>query len=144
MPSLEFFVISQSVSFDQRTDRLSIFEVIDSLSPSRFPAVIPRLIAISVWNLTPEDKGTDFQANLHVEGPGTPSGDFRQNFTGDGDVQRMIHHLVNVPITQPGIITVAILLNNQPSATHQIRVAAADAAADDDGFLVYPQLARND
>jgi hypothetical protein len=141
MPSLEFFVVASSVSVDQRSNRLSILEVIDELLPVRFPARMPRVAAMTIWTLSEEDQGQDFQATLRVTSPGfdeTP--EFRQNFKGEGSAYRMLFHLLNVPVFKAGKIVFEIKLNGEHKAGHEIRVATADESATDDGFLIYTAL----
>ena len=138
MPSLEFFVVANSIAVDQRSNRLSIFEVIEDLAPIHFPAHLPRLAAITIWTLEQADQGQDFQATLRISGPEIPEpAEFRQNFTGDGDTQRMLFQLLNIPILGQGTMVFEMLLNGERRASHQVRIAAADAAASNDGFLIY-------
>lgn len=138
MPSLEFFVVSSTISIDQRTNRLSILEVIEDLEPVRFPARMARLTALTLWKIGPQERDQDFQAVLRVSCPGLEQpAEFRQNFIGDGPTQRMLFHLLRVPVLGQGTILFELFLNEQRVASHEIRVAPADAAAPDDGFLEY-------
>lgn len=107
MPSLEFFIVATTIAIDQRSNRVSILEVIEELEPVRFPAYLPRLAALTVWNLSPDDRDQDFQAHLSVTVPTLEKvGEFRQNFTGEGPTHRMLFQLRyrsfgQLPITTP-------------------------------------------
>jgi hypothetical protein len=139
MPSLEFFIVATTVAVDQRSNRVTIIEVIEELEPVRFPAFMPRVAALTIWNLSEDDKDQDFQAVLRVTVPGLETvGEFRQNFTAEGPTHRMLFQLQSVPVLMDGTILFEISLNGERKASHQIRIVAADATATDDGFLIYP------
>jgi hypothetical protein len=73
MPQLEYFLIAESISVDQSTNRVSLFNVLEEIQcaplPAGTPAIpgrtgIPQLVAVSSWNLSPEDQGREFQVSL--------------------------------------------------------------------------------
>jgi hypothetical protein len=138
MPSLEFFVVAQNVSVDQRTNRLSVFDILDVVQPKSFPAVIPRLVALSVWVMSDDDQKKDFQVALKITGPGLEETVVRQNFTADGPRLRTMQTLIGLPLEGQGITVFEVALNGKKCATHQIGVGPADANVPDDGYLVYP------
>lgn len=137
MPSLEFFLVAQSLAVDQQSNRLSIFDVLDTFQPRSLPAVFPRLVAVSAWLLEPDDKDQDFQATLRVvfEGPQSPL-EFAQNFQGTGTGQRVVHQLVGLQIAAPGRISFEIVLNGHAFARHRVVIMPPDSEAPDDGLLI--------
>ncbi len=69
MPKLEYFLICESTSTDQVTNRVSLFNVLENLQVLRAgaarqqqPSVAPFFEAVSCWNREPGDEERDFQA----------------------------------------------------------------------------------
>jgi hypothetical protein len=139
MPDLELFVVADAVVIDQRTDRLSIFNVLDQLRPRRFPARVTRVVALSTWLLSDADQGEDFQVLLAVTGPlGEQPNPFAQNFTGAGRGQRIIHQLVGgLVIDGPGELRFETRLNGVSKAHHSILIHEADPSEPAEGMLLY-------
>lgn len=55
---LEFFLMCESISIDQRSNALSIFNVIEEV-PWSDTHVVPRSVFISEWNFPPDMMGKD-------------------------------------------------------------------------------------
>ena len=122
MPSLQFFALAQGIAIDQITNRLSLFNVLDDLTPREFPAVIPRLVAVSAWRLQPEDMGRDFQVSLKVSGPETKQS-FETNFTAQATGQRLFQDIVGMPLRGAGDYQFDLFLNGTRVAGRRNRVS---------------------
>ena len=69
MASLEYFLVAESLSLDQATNRISIFNVLEIVAAPELP-VVQQTIAISSWNIPPEERGQTFRVVLRVHPPG--------------------------------------------------------------------------
>ena len=130
MPNLEFFLVSESVSTDQRTNQLSLFSVLEDLTVDPLPGVLPRLFATSSWNIKADERGKDYQVILRIYSPSgelleTP-GDISINFTAERSRQRIHHDVRGLPIEEPGDWKFEILLNGEHAASHTMTIRTAD------------------
>lgn len=143
MPRLEFFILSHSFSVDQFTDRLSIFDVLTSLHPRRFPAYVPKVAILSEWEFSEDELGKDFQLTIVINRPKPleriPESKerFEHNFSGQVGIGRLFPTFTNVPFEVPGKHVFKLLLNGKHVAEHHIFVEEADNEAADDGCLFY-------
>ncbi len=122
MPSLEYFLVAESVSVDRDSGSLSIFHVTEDLVFPELPAPIPRLVAVSSWRIAPDEIGKDFQATLKVHKPWHEANpqyeQFPINFTAERLRHRINHWIVNLHIKQPCDLRFEILLNGEHKASH--------------------------
>ena len=138
MPHLEFFVVSESVSVDQITNRVSVFNILDRLVPQRFPALLPKCVAVCCLDLDEGEVGEDFQAMIRITTPEDEEvREFRANFRPAGPSARVFHRFAGIPVRAQGTMRFEFLVNNDSKATHRITVEAADPGAPSDGTLVY-------
>jgi hypothetical protein len=129
MAKLEFFLVAQSCAIDSHTNRMSIFDVLEDVSVSQFPACVPSIVAVASWNADPGDSEHDFQASLVIHGPdGSSPERFDVNFTLRERRARTILRLELFPIEQPGTLRFEILLNGEHRADHIITVSRKDSA----------------
>ena len=47
MAELEYFLVAESVSVDQLTNRISLFNVVEQVAASKFPVTIPQIVAVA-------------------------------------------------------------------------------------------------
>lgn len=86
MPKLEYFLICESMSTDQETNRVSLFNVLEDLQvlpPGTTPQpqlLVPHFVAVSCWNREPGDEDKDFQAILRIHPPKKEPKEFSMNF----------------------------------------------------------------
>ncbi len=140
MPRLEFFVVALAASVDQFSNRVSVFEIIESLSPRQFPAYISRLVAVSSWDMNESDRGQDFQVTLLVKRPkvASPERAFNVNFTAEGEGQNSFHKLAGIPLEGEGLLEFELRLDGKHIASHRVVIASAKPNSDiDEGILVY-------
>lgn len=133
MPSLEFFVVAESVAVDQNTNRLSVFNIVEEISAPRFPAVHPSLVAVTCLLLDQESEvGLDFQLNLKlslasVGGKIEDLGSFASNFTAQSVRHRILQEFRGLKLPTAGMLRVEQTLNGGHVASHMITVAQAVA-----------------
>ena len=145
MPSLEYFVVASSYSIDQYTDRVSIFEVMETFKPCMFPAFVSRMALVSVWNLEQEELDGDFQVLARIFPPGQDEPEsYPMNFKGTTLRQRLLFNVGNLCLKQAGCLKIELLLNGETKAHHHIDVQAADPNALLDGVLAYKDLSPQD
>jgi len=129
MPRLEYFVVSEGLSVDQRTNNVSLFGVCEEYKTT-IPGFFAKLVATSSWNIDPEEHGNDFQATLRVklnEESVLPELDnFKINFTTDRDRHRIFHYIDNLKVMKPGNLVFEILLDGKHQAYHTVTVRERD------------------
>ena len=125
MPALEYFLVAESVSVDQTTNQVSIFNIIEDIHVPEFPAVLPQVAAVCAWNMPGTEMGQDFQATFRIVVPGAERRDHAMNFTAVHPRQRMIVRVVGVPLGAPGQLLFEVLLNGQHQASHTVNITVA-------------------
>lgn len=125
MATLKYFLIAESCSIDRETNRVSLFNVIEEVSGT-LPAHLAQLVAVSAWDIAPEDYQKDFQVTLRIPQPGKDTEpkhiDFCVNFTAEGPRHRILHRVGNLLFLEPGDREFEILLNGERVAQHTITV----------------------
>ncbi|HLN28339.1 MAG TPA: hypothetical protein VK395_11415 [Gemmataceae bacterium] len=140
MPQLEYFLVAESVSVDQSTNRLSVFNILEEVHLQRVPVPegmtlpahadgIPQLTAVSSWNMTDQDRGNRFQVELRLVAPGLqdPIRFVPLAFTAERDRQRTLQVIVGCPVgTPPGELLFQLYLNDKYQASHRITALLDD------------------
>ena len=122
MAKLEYFLVAESVSVDQSTNRISFFNVVEQVNVSEFPATIPQIIAVAAWNNEEGDDKKDFQVTLRITSPGGEPDDNTHNFRMPAKRSRAILVFQGIKLTGPGKLLVVLSLNGNHQATHSIDV----------------------
>lgn len=120
MPQLEYFLVCRSVMKDMNTDEMSFIHVLEDVAPEAYPHIIPSVTAISLWNIDPEEAGTDYQATLIVTTPGEEPVPFEMNLSKGRMRYRAIQTVLSIPISTAGFLTFEVLLNRKHVATHKV------------------------
>lgn len=133
MPELEYFVVAESISTDRERNTVSLFHVVEEFRP-RFPAVIPKLVAVSSWRVSPEEIGRDFQVTLEIQLPGQQSlpsdvGDLTVNFTAQSTGHRIYHTVKALSINAAGDAIFRILMNGKHVASRVIALRESEETA---------------
>lgn len=131
MARLEYFVVCEGISVDQRTNNISLFGVSETIRAATFPGVIPQLFAVSTWNAEPGDEERDFQATLSVHMNNARLNEWRHNFRFEGRRARLIGALQGTQVPGPGELRFDIALNGDHGASHTIEIHQLDEAAGD-------------
>lgn len=129
MPRLEYFLIAESVSVDQATNRLSVFNILEEFRICPLPAgvslpqAVNQLIACSSWNIEEEERGRTFRVSLHLTPPGQPIRELANlEFLADNKRQRLLQVLVGMPLTEAGDAVFELHLDGVRIASHTITV----------------------
>ena len=124
MPSLEYFLVCRSASVDVHSDEVTLSGVLEDIDlESDGQAVVPRAVAVGLWNLTGADGGTDFQALLRITRPGEAKGsDFPVNLDKRRHRFRALFAILDIPLDKPGELVFEMLLNATHAATHRVMV----------------------
>jgi hypothetical protein len=134
MATLEYFIVCESTSVDAENNQISMFHVLDDIFPDKLPFILPRADAVCLWNLGPDDEGTDFQATLTISPPGAVKpAEFRMNLSRGHMRYRAAVSVTSIPLLIPGELRFEVKLNGAHGATHIVRIheAAAVKASED-------------
>ena len=91
MPKLEYFLLCESISVDQETNRVSLFNVLEDLHLAKLPKngdskpafILNQFVAVAVFNREPEDGDQDFEACLKYN---LPDGGYEMRLRDGRDV----------------------------------------------------------
>jgi hypothetical protein len=123
MASLEYFIVCESTSVDAENNKISFFHVLEDIFPDRFPFSVPKVEAVSLWNLEPEESETDFQATLVISVPGIEKpAEFRMNLSKGHMRYRAAVAVTGIPLLRHGNLTFETKLNGEHGATHVVKV----------------------
>lgn len=128
MARLEFFVVSRSVSVDQATNHASVFEILEVIQASEFPAIIPECVAVSLWRREPGDEAKDFQLLLRVTIPSGAVTEIRSNFRMSSLRHRVMQRIQGLPIESEGQLRFEAVLNGEHAAEHVVDVLRSGPA----------------
>jgi len=127
MAHMEFFIVSEELSVDQQTNRLSLFNVLEQIAAPNFPAMLLSAAAVSLWVADPGDDERDFQCTLRIIPQGGEHSDFTTNFTFRSRRHRVIQRVQGFPLNEPGVLRFEVLLNGDYQASHEVDVSKIDA-----------------
>ena len=123
MAKLEYFIVCESTSVDAASNRISLFHVLEDIFPDQYPYLLPRIEAVSLWNLDPEDANTDFQATLEIRIPGQSQAvGFPMNLSKGSMRYRAALEVTSIPLLCSGELRLEVKLNGMHGATHIVKV----------------------
>jgi hypothetical protein len=128
MARLELFVVSEGVSVDQFTNQLSLFSVLEEVTPPDFPFVLPSAAAVSLWMKEAGDDDRDFQCMLRVTLTDGSQREFTSNFRFRARRHRVIQRIQGLPLNEPGVLRFEVLLNGEYKASHEVDVLRINPA----------------
>jgi hypothetical protein len=126
MPPIEYFLVCRSIQTDVNTNEMSFINVLEDISPDAFPHVIPRAIAVSLWNLPQAEEPRDYQATLVVKIPGKADVAFPMNFSRGTHRCRAVQGVLEIPVDEPCDVTFEVRLNGEHAASHTVKVHPAE------------------
>ena len=122
MPKLEYFIVSESISVDQQTNRASLFNILEEVRKNKFPSVIPQAIVTSAWNYESGDEDIDYQVKVRIYSPGEEKPkDIPVNVSIEYR-HRLFLKLVNLEIKQPGELKFEVFINDKYTASHTVLI----------------------
>lgn len=123
MPKLEYFLVSESVSVDQQTNRASLFNILDEVRENKFPTVIPQVVVTSAWNYEGGDEDIDYQVRVRMSLPGKEKPkDVPVNVKIEKNRHRLFLQLMNLRIKQPGELKFEVFINDEYTASHTVLI----------------------
>lgn len=123
MPQLEYFLICEGASVDQRTNRLSIFNIFENVSANEFPASVPFVTAVVSLIKEDEDHGKDLQLLLKIHSPGVEKTfEVPLNFVMESERHRLLMSIDNIKVGDSGDLTFELYLNGRLFATRMAKV----------------------
>ncbi len=120
MPKLEYFVVAESKSVDQETNKVSLFNILEEVRVAKFPVKIS-FLAASSWIIEPDDYNKAFQATLKIKSP-TEEKEFRANFKPSTTRHRLFQNIINMPLEKSGNVEFELSLNEEHMASHLVMV----------------------
>lgn len=129
MATLELFAISESIAVDNKTNRVSLFEILEEITVQGFPTFLPQCVSFALFNKQGESEDKDMQAELIVTGPdGNSFPPFTANFNFRNPRHRVIQRFEGLPLNGPGELHFELKLNGEHQATHTVFVSSGNAA----------------
>lgn len=147
MPKLEYFLISESVSVDRETNRISVFNVIEDfhltgihlatqqpgiesaeLPPnsaegkSRLQGIISGFVAVACFNREEGDEGRKFLGNLTLRSNDTVCFSQDMPFQLENLRNRVIMRFVGLPEISAGVLRFVFNVDGKEAASHTVNV----------------------
>ncbi len=123
MARLEYFIVCESCSVDAEKNSVSFFHVLEDIFPDKFPYEISTVDAVSLWNLDPADRDTDFQATVVISVPGSTRGvEVPMNLSRGHMRHRAAVTITGIPIICPGELLFEVKLNGLHGANHIVYI----------------------
>jgi hypothetical protein len=121
---LEYFVLAESVLVDSHTNRVSIFNVLETIEEIDLPSTIPIVTSVAVLHVEDGDDAIEWQGMLEISAPEGKPIAFPANFQipKGATHHRLLHRLEGLPITTYGNIRFELKLNGQHIAEHRISI----------------------
>ena len=126
MAELEYFLVAESVSVDQLTNRISLFNVVEQVAASKFPVTNPQIVSVAGWNTDKGDDNKDFQVTVRITSPDGEHKDHTHNFSMLAKRSRSILIFQGIELACAGKLLVEVSLNGEHAATHSIDVELAE------------------
>ena len=131
MPKLEYFLLCESVSVDQDTNRISLFNVLEDFqiaSPEtngKTPlCFLGQFVAVALFNREPDDDEKDFEACLRFNLPDDKHSEHRIAFRMDRNRQRLLLRFVGMPpVDKDGVLRFELLLDGTRCASHTVHLS---------------------
>lgn len=127
MPSLEYFLVAESVSSDVKRNTLSIFHVLSDIRVEKFPTEVGPIAAVSGWisNENEVKEHTEAQLKLVIRSA-SHQWEFRGNFKSEVKYQNYTFLFRTVPAPGPGEIIFELFKDEQHIAKHTLTVRDRD------------------
>jgi hypothetical protein len=137
MPKLEYFLLCESISVDQETNRVSLFNVLEDLhlaSPlttgeSKGAFILSQFVAVAVFNREPDDENRVFEACLKYNLPDAQFIAHKLEFKMERNRQRILMRFVGMPpVAKDGMLSFELTVDGKHAGSHTIQLFSEDAA----------------
>ncbi|MEZ6152334.1 MAG: hypothetical protein R3C09_19715 [Pirellulaceae bacterium] len=132
MPKLEYFLLCESVSVDQETNRISLFNILEDFQlqakgqpPEKPHYILSQCVAVALFNREQEDGDREFTASLHFNSmeAGHPIPELK--FKMERNRQRIIMRFVGMPpVDDNGVLQFKLFLDGEHCASHTVHLQA--------------------
>jgi len=113
----------ESISIDQATNQVSVFNILEDLYPQKLPYVLPKTVAVSSWAMDQEEADQDWQVALRISPPGEQEKKAGPTNFGKGWVLcRSVISVQGIPVKEAGELKFELLLNGESRATQVVTV----------------------
>lgn len=132
--NVQFSICAQSISIDQLTNRVSIFNVLEQIVVPAFPVIVPELVLFALIQREDEPVDLDFACSMRI----TANRNLVAQVNGAvrfavGPTSRLVFNFAGLPVQAPGEIVFDLEI--QGAVAHsiavpvlQVNVATAAAA----------------
>ena len=125
MVTLKLFLCAKSVVVDRFSNSVSIHELVEELSPAKFPAVIPELAALALLEKDDGDPDrTDCALTVTLAGDTIFEQRVVANFEGRKHT-RNVMMFRGVPVTKPGLMEFHFRIADRDAGLYRVRVSLA-------------------
>lgn len=122
MAKIEYFLVAESCSVDQRTNRVSVFNVLERVQISN-PAQLSNLVVVAVFNKADsEDEEKHIQQVIIHRPNGEELKGPEVEFKFTAPVHRAFLNIENLPIEEEGQVVFELLLDGEHAAQHILYV----------------------
>ncbi len=137
MPKLEYFLLCESISVDQETNRVSLFNVLEDLHLAKLPLegdrkpayILNQFVAVAVFNREPNDNDKDFEACLKYNLPDGTHKDHKLKFKMERNRQRILMRFVGMPpVAKDGVLSFDLSVDGEHKGTHTIQLFSEPAS----------------
>ena len=136
MPKLEYFLLCESVSVDQDTNRISLFNLLEDFqiaspetngkAPGYF---LGQFVAVALFNREPDDGEKDFEACLRFKLPNDQHSEHKIAFRMERNRQRVLMRFVGMPpVGNDGVLRFELLLEGTQCASHTVHLSTKNSS----------------
>lgn len=122
MARLSFFIVCGSAAIDQSSNRLSLFNVYESLAAPKFPISLHEVAAAALWIREEGDDNRDYQARILLSGCGLNQTIESANFRVTQARHRSLFIINYLKIDEPGELKFELSLNGENVGEHIITI----------------------
>jgi len=127
MPHLEYFLVSESISVDILTNRISLFHVLEEVGFPRVPFHISEFSISSAWDLEEEELGHEVHTSVRITVPGIEDPVLiPQDFLAERHRHRVNLGVLGLEVRDFGAILFELLLDGVHVASHRVNVIQRD------------------
>jgi len=118
MPKLLFSICSESVNIDALTNNVSLFNIVESIKSTKFPATFYRMFVTSLWQRDPGEEGKGFESKVQlVEEGGRVIREWHATFKFEKPHHRHFIMIRDIQFEKPGVYTFEVFIRNEGIST---------------------------
>ncbi len=140
MATLEYFLMTESYSVDQSSNRVSLFNVLEDVGGPNFPVEFAEIVAVSSWIVPPEEQALPLEITLRLHPPdGKEPQDFPMKLEpGNAARRRSFISLIGFRFRLVGDWRFEMLLAGRHQANHIVTVVQPEPGGPGPGAAARP------